>query len=111
MAAEKIAVTGVIEILKKLSSYPEQEINLIWGVKKKFKKLRKTSFMLLGVLRDAEMQQEKNELISCWLKRLKDVAYEVDDVLDEFSFEDMRRKMEIQNSKMKKSARTWCLHR
>ncbi|KAJ4964941.1 hypothetical protein NE237_016790 [Protea cynaroides] len=102
MVVENIAIAGATEILKKLSSYPEQEIILICGVKKEFKKLKKTSLMLLGVLRDAEMRQEKNELISCWLKRLKDVAYEVDDVLDEFSFEDIRRKMEIQNSKMKK---------
>ncbi|KAJ4954146.1 hypothetical protein NE237_030978 [Protea cynaroides] len=43
--------------------------------------------MILAVLKDAEIRQEKDKLISLWLKRLKDLAYEVDNVLDEFSFE------------------------
>ncbi|XP_043719580.1 disease resistance protein RGA2-like [Telopea speciosissima] len=100
--AERIFLAGAIEILKKLSSFPEEEIILIWGMKKEFNKLKETFPMIQAVLRDAEMRQVKEEPIRLWLKRLKDVAYEVDDVLDEFSFEAMRGKVDIRNSKMKK---------
>ncbi|KAJ4966720.1 hypothetical protein NE237_018569 [Protea cynaroides] len=100
--AERVFIDGVIEILKKLSSFVEEEIMLIWGVEKKFKKLKETFPMIVTVLEDAEMQQEKDKPTRPWLERLKDVAYEVDDILDEFSFEAMRQKMEIKNSKMKK---------
>ncbi|KAJ4965888.1 hypothetical protein NE237_017737 [Protea cynaroides] len=100
--AEKVFIAGAIEIMKKLSSFPEKEIIIIWGVKKEFKKLKETFPMLLAVLEDAEIRQDKDKLIRLWLKRLKDVAYEVDDILDEFSFEAMRQRMKTQNCKLKK---------
>ncbi|XP_043717985.1 putative disease resistance protein RGA3 [Telopea speciosissima] len=100
--AERIILAGAIEILKKLSSFPEEEITLLWFMKKDFKKLQETFPMIQAVLNDAEIRQVREEPVRLWLKRLKDVAYEVDDALDEFSFEAMRRRMEIQNSKMEK---------
>ncbi|XP_026400556.1 uncharacterized protein LOC113296462 [Papaver somniferum] len=39
--------------------------------------------MILAVISDAEKRQEKEELVKLSLRRLKDVAYDVDDVMDE----------------------------
>nr|POF20998.1 putative disease resistance protein rga4 [Quercus suber] len=37
-----------------------------------------------------------------WLQRLKDVAYDADDVLDELAYENLRRKVEIRNQMKRK---------
>ncbi|XP_026382958.1 putative disease resistance protein RGA4 [Papaver somniferum] len=40
---------------------------------------------------DAEKRQATDELVRLWLRRLKDVAYDADDVIDDFSYEAMRK--------------------
>ena len=47
------------------------------------------------MLADAERRQVRDEVVRLWLQRLKDVAYDADDVLDEFADEILRRKVEI----------------
>ncbi|KAF6153597.1 hypothetical protein GIB67_027464 [Kingdonia uniflora] len=42
------------------------------------------SLLVLSVLDDAEKQQIKNESVKHWIEELKDVAYDIDDVLDEW---------------------------
>ena len=53
--------------------------------------------MIQDVLADAERRQESDQSVRRWLQRLKDVAYDADDVLDEFAYEILRRKVEIRN--------------
>ena len=40
--------------------------------------------------------------VSSWLQRLKDVAYDADDVMDELAYEILRRKVEIRNQMKRK---------
>lgn len=68
-----------------------QEINLAWGVKDDLQKLQRTLQVIAAVIADAENRQEMEELVRFWLVRLKDVAYDADDVMDEFSYETIRR--------------------
>ena len=42
------------------------------------------------------------ESVEKWVKKLKDVAHDAEDVLDEFQYEVDRRKVEIQNHIKKK---------
>ncbi|KAJ4967535.1 hypothetical protein NE237_019384 [Protea cynaroides] len=94
MAAEKIAITSAIEILKKLSSYPEQEIVLILGVKKEFRKLKETSLMLIGVLRETEIHDffSNNNQIAFHFKiahKIKDINEKMDNIrkdMENFKF-------------------------
>ncbi|XP_026379081.1 disease resistance protein RGA2-like [Papaver somniferum] len=88
---EGIFVNGVTEALKKLVPIIGKEIVLAWGVKDKLKKLQKTVQMILVVIADAERKQLNDAAVGLWLRRLKDVAYDADFVLDEFSYETMRR--------------------
>ncbi|XP_026434674.1 putative disease resistance protein RGA3 [Papaver somniferum] len=88
---EGILTNGVTEILKKLVPVIAQEINLAWGVKDELKTLQDTLEMILAVLADAERRQMTEEVVRIWLRRLKDVAYDADDVMDELSYETMRR--------------------
>ncbi|KAF2296409.1 hypothetical protein GH714_037792 [Hevea brasiliensis] len=52
--------------------------------------------MIRAVLQDAEEQQTKREPVKLWLKKLREVAYEAEDVLDELAYENLRRKVEMQ---------------
>ncbi|KAK8273012.1 hypothetical protein V6Z12_D11G376600 [Gossypium hirsutum] len=46
-----------------------------------------------AVLDDAEEKQIKNEGVKKWLEDLQDLAYDVDDTLDEFAYEELRLKL------------------
>ncbi|XP_026430908.1 putative disease resistance protein RGA3 [Papaver somniferum] len=90
-AVEEILVTGVTRLLKNLGSIIGQQINVARGVEKELKKLKNTLEMIGAVTSDAEEKQVKDSSVRLWLRWLRDVAYDADDVLDEFSYEAMRR--------------------
>ncbi|KAK8330078.1 hypothetical protein V6Z12_A11G370100 [Gossypium hirsutum] len=56
------------------------------------------------MLDDAEEKQIKNEGVKKWLEDLQDLAYDVDDILDEFAYEELRlklKKLQVQASTSK----------
>ena len=63
----------------------EQEIRLVVGVDKEVRKLEGNLQIIQAVLDDAEKRQLKEEAVKLWLNRLKDVSYEIDNVLDEWN--------------------------
>ncbi|KAF2296363.1 hypothetical protein GH714_037574 [Hevea brasiliensis] len=69
---------------------------LAWNLKDDLKGLRDSLTMIRAVLLDAEEQQTKREPVRLWLKKLREVAYEAEDVLDELAYENLRRKVEMQ---------------
>ncbi|KAK9290179.1 hypothetical protein L1049_008345 [Liquidambar formosana] len=99
--AETILSSFAEGVLGKLVSLVGQEIVLVGGVKSEIKKLESTFSAIRAVLSDAEEQQTTNHAVREWLEKLKDVVYDVDDVLDELSTEALRRKVEIHGSKLK----------
>ncbi|XP_026432776.1 putative disease resistance protein RGA3 [Papaver somniferum] len=98
---EDILMSGATGILKKLVGVVSEDIGSALGVKDDLKKLQSTLEMILAVIADAEKRQGKEELVRLWLRRLKDIAYDADDVIDEFSYENMRRCEKKDNSKQK----------
>ncbi|EYU41269.1 hypothetical protein MIMGU_mgv1a022367mg [Erythranthe guttata] len=71
-------------ILEKLSSLIHDKFVSITGMAKEMKKLSRTLATIQVVLEDAEMKQLKNRAIREWLVKLNDIAYEIDDILDEY---------------------------
>ncbi|XP_043691740.1 putative disease resistance protein RGA1 [Telopea speciosissima] len=98
MAEAKLVVSGVGEILKLVMSKANEEIGLVWNVKEELNKLIRTVTAIQALLHDAEKQQEEKETVRLFLKRLKDVAYDAEDVLDEFGYQTTRLK--LTNSKV-----------
>ncbi|PNY16084.1 CC-NBS-LRR resistance protein [Trifolium pratense] len=90
---EALAVT----ILEKLSSSAYKELGIIWNLKEDIERMRNTVSMIKAVLLDAEAKAN-NHQVSNWLEELKDVLYDADDVLDDFSIEDLNRKVMARNS-------------
>ncbi|XP_043694650.1 putative disease resistance protein RGA1 [Telopea speciosissima] len=74
----------------------EQEVRLVVGVKKDIEKLSSTLMKIQAVLRDAEKRQfmddSDSDSVRLWLQDLKDVAYDIDDVLDKWTTQILRIK-------------------
>jgi hypothetical protein len=68
--------------------------------------LKNTFSTIQAVLQDAEEKQDTNNQVRDWLMKLKDVAYDADDVLSDFSTEDLRRSV-MDGGKMAKKVRTF----
>lgn len=81
-------------VVNKALTEAEQELKLIAGVNKELAKFIQTYETIRAVLEDAEEKQVKNPTVRDWLRNLKDVFYEADDLLDEFAFQALRRKVE-----------------
>ncbi|KAK6945180.1 Leucine-rich repeat [Dillenia turbinata] len=81
--AEQIIFSIAQEILKNLASQALQEFGTVLGVKEELKKLGITISTVKDVLLDAEEKQKHSRSVAGWLARLKHVAYDADDLLDQ----------------------------
>ncbi|KAK9137988.1 hypothetical protein Sjap_008582 [Stephania japonica] len=88
--AEDIIVGGVGEIVNRLISLGFDEIGLLLGVKDEVQNLQGVLNNIQAVLQDAEKKQVERETLRVWLKDLKQVAYDAEDVLDEITYEELR---------------------
>ncbi|RVW83204.1 putative disease resistance protein RGA1 [Vitis vinifera] len=73
-------------VLERLASVLEQQIRqqvtLVVGVESEVDNLKSTLQSIRAVLGDAEKRQFTEELVKVWLERLKDISYQMDDVVD-----------------------------
>jgi len=63
------------------------------GLEKKLEKWSKMLPRIEAVLDDAEQKQENGVAVKRWLDDLRDLAYDADDILDEFATEALRQKL------------------
>ncbi|XP_021814693.1 putative disease resistance protein RGA4 [Prunus avium] len=109
MAAEFLTF-GAEGILTRVASLAEQELSLLWGFKGELTSLRGSLSKLQAMLRDVQNPQVRGERVEMWVKDLEDIAHEADDVLDEYEYELLRRKVEIQNQIKKKGLNFFSRH-
>ena len=100
--AENILSVVAEEIVGKLISLATEQIGLACGFKEDLKRLRDSLTTIQAVLADAERRQVREEQVRLWLRRLKDVSYDADDVLDDLAYEILWRKVEIRNHMKRK---------
>ncbi|CAL9025757.1 unnamed protein product [Prunus brigantina] len=81
------------KLIEKLGSFASEQICLAWGVKADLKKLQRIMSTIKDVLLDAEQKQAHNQQIRSWLRQLKDVFLDAEDLLDEFECEALRREV------------------
>jgi hypothetical protein len=91
--AEGVLFTVAEGIIGKLGSLAFKEIKLLRGFKDELEKLTKTVSTIQAVLLDADEQQVGSHAVRDWLKKLEDVMYEADNLLDDFSTESLRKEM------------------
>ncbi|KAK6266378.1 hypothetical protein QUC31_017215 [Theobroma cacao] len=96
-------VGAVVEvILARVISLAAEHISVALGFKEELTMLHDSLIIIQALLQDADRRQEGDRAVKLWLEKLTDVAYEADDVLDEFAYDVLRRKVEIQSRLMKK---------
>ncbi|XP_058107246.1 putative disease resistance protein RGA3 [Magnolia sinica] len=74
-------------VAEKLNNLFQDEVALLVGVTDEIKKLYRSFTLIQAVLKDAETRRSKDEAVKIWLQNVKDVAYDVDDILDEWMIE------------------------
>ncbi|XP_058078555.1 putative disease resistance protein RGA4 [Magnolia sinica] len=90
----EVFLSALVEtMVGNLNSLLPQQFQTARGVKKELGKLESTLSTIQAVLQDAEEQQVKSQALKNWLKKLKDVAYDADDLIDEFLTEAFRQKV------------------
>ncbi|XP_048131407.1 putative disease resistance protein RGA1 [Rhodamnia argentea] len=87
-------LSGIAQgVLGKIASLAFQEAVAIYGVEDQIHELRNTLAAIRAVLLDAEERQVKNHRLELWLRRLQDVLYDAEDVLDELECEALRKRV------------------
>ncbi|KAF2301031.1 hypothetical protein GH714_019399 [Hevea brasiliensis] len=81
-----VLVSKVLEELTSIVAREiEQEVRLVVGVKKEVQMLTTKFQLIKAVLVDAENRQVKDDAVKLWMRELKNISYDMDDVLDEWT--------------------------
>ncbi|XP_040960415.1 putative disease resistance protein RGA4 [Gossypium hirsutum] len=91
-------------LITKLSSRALSQIRLCWNVKNDLDNFKSTVSTIKAVLLDAEERSVTSQLVKDWLEKLKDVLYDADDLLDDFSTEALRKDL-LGGNKLTKEVR------
>ena len=92
-----------VKVLQLLGSRTFQEISSAWGFKGDLKRIGRRVLAIKAVLFDAEEKQASNERLRTWLRELKDVLIDAENVLDEFQYRVLQKDvMKINGSSRKK---------
>ncbi|OMO69137.1 hypothetical protein COLO4_29255 [Corchorus olitorius] len=84
-------VAGIIQQLAKITAQSAgRELSLVKGVEEEAKNLERNFKAIQCVLEDAEQKQLVNKSVGLWLERLKQVSYDMEDVLDEWQTDPIR---------------------
>nr|GMD33039.1 putative disease resistance protein RGA3 [Ipomoea batatas] len=96
--AETVFISVVAEgVLRKLFSLAAEELCSLWGFKESLKNLAENLEMIQALMIDAENKQTDSRAVRLWLKKLTAVAFDADNVLDEFAYEILRIKAISEN--------------
>ncbi|CAK7337001.1 unnamed protein product [Dovyalis caffra] len=69
----------------------QEEVTLVVGVEEEVEKLTSNLSAIQAVLEDAERRQLKEAVVRDWINKLKQLVYDIDDVLDEWSTAILKR--------------------
>ncbi|KVI00626.1 Disease resistance protein [Cynara cardunculus var. scolymus] len=94
MAIAEIFLTAFITVLfDQLASADLIKLAQSRGINSQLNKWKKTLTQILAVLADAGQKQIKERCVDLWLHDLQDLAYEIDDLLDDLATESLHRKL------------------
>ncbi|XP_062076241.1 disease resistance protein RPM1-like [Humulus lupulus] len=80
-----MAESPVTFLVEKLAALFEREVNLLRGVREEVVCLRGDLEQMRAFLRIADALHESDEELSVWVRQVRDVAHETEDLLDEYT--------------------------
>ncbi|KAL3651189.1 hypothetical protein CASFOL_004191 [Castilleja foliolosa] len=90
----EVVVGPIIEVLlENLLKLSQEQIGLVRDFKNDMKKLQKTFAMVNDVLHDAQKRQVTDIAVKRWLRELEALAFDVDNVIDEFNYQLLAKKV------------------
>ncbi|XP_027097589.1 disease resistance protein RPM1-like isoform X1 [Coffea arabica] len=78
-------------LIKQLSTLLSQEITLLGGLKSDVQFIKDELGSIKTFLKEAEAKEDNDSQLQEWLKQVREVAYDTEDVLDDFTFHFARR--------------------
>ncbi|KAL5560135.1 hypothetical protein UlMin_036346 [Ulmus minor] len=81
-----MAESAVTFLVEKLSSLLEKEANLLGGVRNEVAAARDELERIKAFLRAADASEDEDAEIKVWVKQVREVAYDAEDILDEFLY-------------------------
>ncbi|XP_044507239.1 putative disease resistance RPP13-like protein 1 [Mangifera indica] len=94
---EAILSVTVEMLIQKLVSEAVVRFGRQEQIQNDLKKWEKTLVKIQALLDDAEEKQMTSRLVKIWLSELQDLAYDLEDILDEFATEALRRKLLLEH--------------
>ncbi|XP_020230821.1 disease resistance protein RGA2 [Cajanus cajan] len=91
--AESFLFSIAESLMVKLASRAYEEASQVLGVYDELKEFNGTLSIVKAVLLDADQKQEQNHELQEWLKQIKRVFYDAEDVLDEFECQTLRKQV------------------
>ncbi|KAL2320776.1 hypothetical protein Fmac_029745 [Flemingia macrophylla] len=91
--AESFLFSIAESLVAKLASRAFEEASQVLGVYDHLKEFKETLSLVKAVLLDAEQKQEQNNELREWLRQIKRVFYDAEDVLDEFECQTLRKQV------------------
>ncbi|XP_038726058.1 disease resistance protein RPM1-like [Tripterygium wilfordii] len=79
-----MAEAAVNFLLNKLTSVLEDEVHLLKGVREEVVYIRDEFDHMKSFLRVADAKEETDLALKVWIRQVRDVAYDIEDVLDEY---------------------------
>ncbi|KNA25574.1 hypothetical protein SOVF_005270 [Spinacia oleracea] len=93
---EALYVEAAKAITKLVVTRPVEQAKLAWGIKHQFEKLRDEFTYIQAFLQDNERLNKKyrgdSQIVNAWLRKVMNLAYLADDVMDDYAYEILRRR-------------------
>ncbi|XP_027359452.1 putative disease resistance protein RGA1 [Abrus precatorius] len=93
------------KVIGGLSSLAVKELGIICNLRDDKQKIESIVSSITAVLKDAEAKANQHQ-VRTWVEELKDILFDADDLLDDFSTEALRRKL-MRGSKMMRKLKTF----
>ncbi|XP_014511381.1 putative disease resistance protein RGA1 [Vigna radiata var. radiata] len=89
--AESLLFSFAESLIGKLATAAVQEASLAFGVHSQLQQMKATMDLIKGVLLDAELKNLQSSALSRWLRQVKRVFSDAEDIVDDFECEALRK--------------------
>ncbi|WCJ19994.1 hypothetical protein M5689_002260 [Euphorbia peplus] len=94
MAEEPMIYMGkIVSNLIKLLPYDFQDLKIFWGLEEELNDLQESMDEVADLVEDAEEKQDHMVQARRWLRKLRDEAYEAENLLSQLAYETTRFKI------------------